>query len=259
MYNVDVDTSESEKVGEIEKKSEMPLDVEPISQYFSNEVEVRKERKIQWEWEPINQNTMVGESARTMDIEQANKTIGNTDVVFRSVNNLKLTMSIIQSLKPGEKVYNNIIDAWVESLKPGEKVYNNIIDAWVESLKPGEKVYNNIIDAWVEVDWMLNKTESNRDERYKRFNRNMYGGICGNKLMTDLKHFDMVLFPLLEHGHYYLLIFELKNGAKSVIGNFHESIALVGLKDSEDYFKKDAPYKIVHGNADALHKMCEKG
>ncbi|KAI3762293.1 hypothetical protein L1987_52718 [Smallanthus sonchifolius] len=44
-----------------------------------------------------------------------------------------------------------------------------------------------------------------------------------------------------------------------MIDNFHESIALVGIKDSEDYFKKDSTYKIVHVNRADLHKMYEEG
>ncbi|KAI3810336.1 hypothetical protein L1987_19948 [Smallanthus sonchifolius] len=167
--------------------------------------------------------------------------VNNMDIVFRSVNNLELTLSIIRSLKPGEKVYNNIIDAWVE--------------------RSSGSPYRLFVGTNVIVDWMLNKIDSSRDERYERFHRNMYGGICGNKLMNEMKHFDIILFPILEHGHYYLLNFELKNGAITVIDNFHESIALVGINDSQDYFKKDFTYKIYlerHGQPKAYEIKTAK-
>ncbi|KAI3713124.1 hypothetical protein L1987_71696 [Smallanthus sonchifolius] len=144
--------------GEEDIETDIPLDVEPISQYFSNEVESMKEKRKQWEWVPVNQDTCLDESGKQ-----------NED----------------------------------------------------------------------------NRTDLSPDERYERFRRNMYGGISGNKMMNEMKQFDIILFPILEHGHYYLLNFDLKNVAITVIGNFHESIALVGIKDSEDYFKNDSTYKIV--------------
>ncbi|KAI3671857.1 hypothetical protein L1987_87054 [Smallanthus sonchifolius] len=49
---------------------------------------------------------------------------------------------------------------------------------------------------------------------------------------------------MLEHDHYYLIVFELKHTAISVIDNFSDAYPLVRLNDHEDYFEKDSPYKV---------------
>ncbi|KAL8266088.1 hypothetical protein R6Q59_003432 [Mikania micrantha] len=101
---------------------------------------------------------------------------------------------------------------------------------------------------------MLNQDDVDPNQRVDKFATNMNGVIAGvikeiafpkdKPDINNLKMFDMVLFPILEFNHYYLLVFELKNCAISVIDNFHESIPLVGVKDSADYYLKDSPYKV---------------
>ncbi|KAL8208956.1 hypothetical protein R6Q57_008368 [Mikania cordata] len=54
----------------------------------------------------------------------------------------------------------------------------------------------------------------------------------------------MVLFPIMAYNHYYLLIFELRNPGIYVIDNFDDSVPLVGLRNHDDYFQKDSPYKL---------------
>ncbi|KAD4179190.1 hypothetical protein E3N88_27781 [Mikania micrantha] len=119
----------------------------------------------------------------------------------------------------------------------------------------------------------LNNDLTKEDEMDK-FATNMNGVLAGvlkemafakdKPDMNNLKIFDMVFFPILEFNHYYLLVFELKNCAISVIDNFHESIPLVGVKDSADYYLKDSPYKvkdifvrylerIKHAKTDEIH------
>ncbi|KAD4585606.1 hypothetical protein E3N88_23207 [Mikania micrantha] len=93
-----------------------------------------------------------------------------------------------------------------------------------------------------QIDWMLNKEGVDPKQRLEKFTTNMSGMIGSN---NNLKAFDMVFFPILEFSHYYLLVFELKNPAISVIDNFHESIPLVGVKDNVDYYRKDSPYKVI--------------
>ncbi|KAD3337024.1 hypothetical protein E3N88_32544 [Mikania micrantha] len=111
-----------------------------------------------------------------------------------------------------------------------------------------------IVEAnWLEViakfeakkpGWVLNQERVNHQERLDKFTENMDGLVKGDLKLADLKLFDMVFFPVLEFNHYYLINFELKNSAISVIDNFHESIPLVGLRYNADYYLKDSPYKV---------------
>ncbi|KAD0111626.1 hypothetical protein E3N88_44776 [Mikania micrantha] len=127
------------------------------------------------------------------------------------------------------------------------EVNNQVIDAWVEVLNFEEKYrspnspYRLFCRTNVIIDWILNKEGVDPKQRLEKFTTNMSGMIGSN---NNLKAFDMVFFPILEFSHYYLLVFELKNPAISVIDNFHESIPLVGVKDNVDYYRKDSPYKV---------------
>ncbi|KAD3336799.1 hypothetical protein E3N88_32318 [Mikania micrantha] len=92
---------------------------------------------------------------------------------------------------------------------------------------------------------MLNQDGVDPKQRLEKFTTNM-SEITGAN--NNLKVFDIVFFPILEFSHYYLLVFELKNSAISVIDNFHESIPLVGVKGSADYYLKDSLYKVFMGS-----------
>ncbi|KAL8243382.1 hypothetical protein R6Q59_009640 [Mikania micrantha] len=71
-----------------------------------------------------------------------------------------------------------------------------------------------------------------------------FGALRNNIELLDLKPVDIVFFPIIEYNHYYLVIFELRNSGICVIDNFDDSVPLVGLRDNEDYFQKDSPYKL---------------
>ncbi|KAD0618057.1 hypothetical protein E3N88_43972 [Mikania micrantha] len=139
-------------------------------------------------------------------------------VVYHSVNHLVLKRVHLFSLRPDNEVNNQIIDAWVEVL--------------------------NFEEKYRSTGWVLNQEGISHQERLDKFSTNMDGLIKGDLKLSDLKLFDMVFFPVLEFNHYYLIVFELKNSAISVIDNFHESIPLVGLRDNTNYYLKDSPYKV---------------
>ncbi|KAL8260976.1 hypothetical protein R6Q59_025025 [Mikania micrantha] len=140
-------------------------------------------------------------------------------------------------------------------------VNNQVIDAWVEVLNFEEKYrspnspYRLFCRSNVIIDWLLNQNDVDPNQRVDKFATNRNGVIAGvvkemgfakdKPDINNLKMFDMVFFPILEFNHYYLLVFELENCAILVIDNFHESIPLVGVKDSADYYLKDSPYKVV--------------
>ncbi|KAL8232465.1 hypothetical protein R6Q57_002243 [Mikania cordata] len=132
-------------------------------------------------------------------------------------------------------------------MRVNNEVNNQVIDAWVEVLNFEEKYrspnspYRLFCRTNVIIDWMLNKEGVDPKQRLEKFTTNMSGKMGAN---NNLKAFDMVFFPILEFSHYYLLVFELKNPTISVINNFHESIPLVGMKDSADYYMKDSPCKV---------------
>ncbi|MFS7971510.1 putative Ulp1 protease family catalytic domain, papain-like cysteine peptidase superfamily [Helianthus anomalus] len=68
----------------------------------------------------------------------------------------------------------------------------------------------------------------------------------GSEDKPNLKAFRVVLIPIAENGHYYLICFDLKNPAIEVIDNIHETKSFVGLQDNDDYNKKDTVLKVKH-------------
>ncbi|KAI3825563.1 hypothetical protein L1987_07054 [Smallanthus sonchifolius] len=93
--------------------------------------------------------------------------------------------------------------------------------------------------------WMLNDENTKKEKRMERFRKNMKATVKGDDKMADLKAFDMVLFPVLEFNHYYLLVFELKNTSISVIDNSCDKYPFVRMLNNKEYFKKDSCYKIA--------------
>jgi hypothetical protein len=63
--------------------------------------------------------------------------------------------------------------------------------------------------------------------------------------LMDLKQFDIVLIPVIDKNHYYVICFDFKNSSISLIDNMHEKFGMVTLKNHEEYLKKDTPLKVV--------------
>ncbi|KAD7480208.1 hypothetical protein E3N88_03344 [Mikania micrantha] len=194
--------------------------------------------------------------------ETLNDANDHRKVVFASESGLTLEKCHFFTLRQSAVVNNQVIDAWVEVLNFEEKY------------RSPNSPYRLFCGSNVIIDWMLNQDDVDPNQRVDKFATNMNGVIArvikespfakDKADVNNLKMFDMVLFPILEFNHYYLLVFELKNCAISVIDNFHESIPLVGVKDSADYYLKDSPYKvkemfvrylekIKHAKTDEIH------
>ncbi|KAD5507458.1 hypothetical protein E3N88_15161 [Mikania micrantha] len=152
----------------------------------------------------------------------------------------------------------NTIDYCLEQLT--EPSLENVEQlAITDVTNPENPISTVIVRTKKHIDWMLNKEGVDPKQRLEKFTNNMSGMIGAN---NNIKVFDMVFFPILEFGHYYLLVFELKNSAISVIDNFHESIPLVGVKDNAHYDMKYSPYKVIfveflertkHPKTDEIH------
>ncbi|KAI3813617.1 hypothetical protein L1987_18345 [Smallanthus sonchifolius] len=258
---------------------------------FDKVPEVPKTLYIQKEVEDINQQTDKGTRERDVDVvESRNTTVdANNEATNEEAENVDVDMN--QQMHENEKQENeatsklneegvkNIDDNDDPNYSLGLTQDGLILtkDSQINKDKEGDdevQKENEIIvgEEDIETDipldmepisqyfcskvsGMLNKTDSSMDECYAKFRRNMYGGISRKKIMK-MKQVDIILFPILEHGHYYLVNFELKIGAITVIDNFHESIALVGLKDSEDYLLKDSTYKIKALFVEYLERHC---
>ncbi|KAI3821120.1 hypothetical protein L1987_08677 [Smallanthus sonchifolius] len=134
-----------------------------------------------------------------------------------------------------------------KTLKHDTKVFNKVIDAWVDVLNYEEKYRSPTSQYRLFCDTdliMLKYKETDWPKRIERFILNMNRAAYWNPAFLDLRGIDMVFIPMLEHDHYYLIVFELKHTTISVIDNFSDPYPLVRLNDHEDYFEKDSPCKV---------------
>ncbi|KAI3704125.1 hypothetical protein L1987_74339 [Smallanthus sonchifolius] len=98
------------------------------------------------------------------------------------------------------------------------------------------------------MSFMFTREDMKEANRLDVFSKQMPENLGRDKGRMDLKGYDLVFFPLLENGHYYVIVFELKNPAIYIPDNMHEDETVVSMKDDANYFKKDTPYKVASIN-----------
>ncbi|KAL8267958.1 hypothetical protein R6Q59_001756 [Mikania micrantha] len=73
--------------------------------------------------------------------------------------------------------------------------------------------------------------------------------------MRVLKCYDIVIIPILENDHFYVMGFDLKNPGIYLLDNMDKDETMVLIKDHQDYYKKDTPYKVKHMFVKYLEKF----
>ncbi|KAJ0609157.1 putative papain-like cysteine peptidase superfamily [Helianthus annuus] len=156
----------------------------------------------------------------------------NLELLYRSSADVDASRRMFKTLSAGALVIDRIIDCWAEVLNYEEQF---------RALGSTNRLF---MGTRVVFEWMLLDQKMHREKRMDRFRKNMQGGMHGNTKLFDLRSFDMVLFPILEAGHYYLLVFEMKNPAITLIDNGAENLTRLVI-DSDVYINKSVPYKYV--------------
>jgi len=83
------------------------------------------------------------------------------------------------------------------------------------------------------------------EARLQAFQKNLLRVLQGNKDKVDLEAYDVVLIPILERNHFYLICFDFRKPSIQVIDNMHPKASCVSLKDNPRYISKGTPYKVV--------------
>ncbi|KAI3820066.1 hypothetical protein L1987_13922 [Smallanthus sonchifolius] len=202
---------------------------------------ITKDEEFVWEYlfkEDVMMYKLYGKKKRKLDEEDKKKGKGKvgtddeSEPVFRNNFNLEVEKFRFKTLKQDTKVFNKVIDAWVDVLNYEEKY------------RSPRSPYRLFCDTDLIFDWMLKDKQTDWSKRMKRFILNMNRAVYWNPALMDLRGIDMVFIPMLEHDHYYLIVFELKHPTISVIDNFSDAYLLVRLNNHEDYFEKESAYKV---------------
>ncbi|MFS8015213.1 putative papain-like cysteine peptidase superfamily [Helianthus anomalus] len=123
----------------------------------------------------------------------------------------------------------------------------------MRTLREEVKVFSDVVDAWVDLMNFEEVERTNGDLTRIYFRTTVIVTDAGAYEFIGLK---MVFFPILENDQYYLIVFDLKKGAITVIDHRPGRTPLVGIRDHQDYYIKDTPYKVKH-MMDAYLELCE--
>ncbi|KAK1412925.1 hypothetical protein QVD17_34535 [Tagetes erecta] len=165
--------------------------------------------------------------------KKKNKGVSTSSDDLRNLDGVEVTKQVMKCLKKEEYVSNVVIDAWVRVLN------------YQERFKAPESPRRLFCDTKVVVEWMLADVNCDETRRMTKFQANIQGALEA-ATVQDLLKIDMVFFTMLEQNHYYIVVFDLKNPAITVIDNLGSSNAIANPIDSPHFFEKDTPYKLKH-------------
>ncbi|KAI3687098.1 hypothetical protein L1987_80789 [Smallanthus sonchifolius] len=137
----------------------------------------------------------------------------------------------------------------LDSLLPRKQIYVNVIDCWAAVLNHQQKFISEgspkqlFCHASMFVEWMF-KRGAAKSKRMGAFRKHMVQVVECYEEKADMRSYDMVMFPILEMKHLYLVCFDMKNPSIYVTDNMKKSV--FGVRDSTIFFDKSTPYKVKH-------------
>ncbi|MFS7937263.1 putative papain-like cysteine peptidase superfamily [Helianthus anomalus] len=84
------------------------------------------------------------------------------------------------------------------------------------------------------------------ESRSRAFKNNLLAVVDGQLDKMDLTSYDVIIFPMFEHHHFYLVCFDMNCPAIEVIDNMHKENCWVSLKDNPKFLSKGMPCKVAH-------------
>ncbi|KAM0061907.1 putative papain-like cysteine peptidase superfamily [Helianthus debilis subsp. tardiflorus] len=94
------------------------------------------------------------------------------------------------------------------------------------------------------VDWMLILETDPTRSRVSAFERGLKSSLSGRHHLVDLHDFATVFVPVLEVGHYYLVVFDLEDERIYLIDHLDDRGSGVLLRDNDAYILKTTPFKV---------------
>jgi len=91
----------------------------------------------------------------------------------------------------------------------------------------------------------LSEKEFDDEKRLENFKKHLIEVVERNQEKMTLREYTLILFPILERAHFYLLSFDLKTLAITAIDNMVPEESVLQLVEHEDFNKKSTPMKVV--------------
>ncbi|MFS7918504.1 putative Ulp1 protease family catalytic domain, papain-like cysteine peptidase superfamily [Helianthus anomalus] len=96
-----------------------------------------------------------------------------------------------------------------------------------------------------ENDDILTNTQYNDTGRLEKFSSALLMALNKGESLLNLAGYTVIVFPILENNHFYLVSFDMENLAISVIDNMHASESFIKVFDDDDFLKKSTPFKVI--------------
>ncbi|KVI11001.1 hypothetical protein Ccrd_010593 [Cynara cardunculus var. scolymus] len=137
---------------------------------------------------------------------------GKYELLFSTPNDTKLHRHAI-SLGRTTTIYVSVIDAWATLLNYEERYRNR------DSLR--HYFFNMEVMGYTK----LRSKSVNHNTQYALFKKGLLSSAKKNWEVVQMHNVDLVFFPLLDKGHYYLVVFNLKNPSIVVIDNRYREVS----------------------------------
>ncbi|GJW09016.1 peptidase C48, SUMO/sentrin/Ubl1 [Tanacetum coccineum] len=151
--------------------------------------------------------------------------------VFNDDEGLILFRMNIQSLAPGLEIDTSVIDVYVSILNYEEKFKMTNMKRhffYTSMMVPGI-----LEDKTKEIDKKI-------DAQYDRFHEMLLIQMENDVEKMQMEDVELAFFPIIAHGHYYLIVFNLKTGKAVIIDNSESDATYEGkYKDNVEFVVKE--------------------
>ncbi|KAD4888893.1 hypothetical protein E3N88_20966 [Mikania micrantha] len=162
--------------------------------------------------------------------------------IFETEDGLLAESRMLKTLSVGTQIAADVIDCWAAVLNNEERMTDN------------EQAKRLFCGSFVFKEWMLKQKRVDPSIRLTAFEKCIYQAIGRVDKLKNLKQYEVIVFPIIEMNHFYIIVLDLKNPGFYLIDNMDPDETVVSMRDHNDYFKKDTPYKVKHIIVDYLGK-----
>ncbi|KAL8237432.1 hypothetical protein R6Q59_018513 [Mikania micrantha] len=147
----------------------------------------------------------------------------------------------------------------LRTLKPGSEISIDVIECWAAVLnEEGREAMHQsptrlFCGPYIFREWMFLRKPLYDSVRLVAFSKSMFAAVGRREELRNLRTYDLVMFPILDNGHFYVMAVDLKEPKMFLIDNMEETESVVSMKDNADYKLKDKPYKVKHFVVEYLH------
>ncbi|KAL8224357.1 hypothetical protein R6Q57_019832 [Mikania cordata] len=140
-----------------------------------------------------------------------------------------LTQEMLDATVEIEKLYG--LKNWLAKILQmiRKEVLNDVVDCWAAVLNFEEKnrspssLRRLFCPTTPFYGWVLENSDETDESRYSFLETHLHVVLEGHEKLYDLKQFDVILFPIFEKRHSYLMSFDPKNPSIRLIDNMHPS------------------------------------